>query len=873
MRRRGRYVPRQAANALKWNPQAQAYEILTESPNTSFPITPEDPGWVTWLGTASSFAFHSRYGHVCTIRRERVQRGDTYWYGYRRQGQKMFKRYVGRDADLTLARLETLAALLNAAEMPDALDMPSPRGKTDIVLPARHPSSRPPVASPLDRAVRSEHPEASATVTTASSPDPLLATKLRWPRPRAGLVHRGHLLDQLQQGAQQALTLISAPAGFGKTTLLAQWLATSGMPAAWLSLELSDNEPGRFLTYMIAALRTLDPQLGANTLPLLEAPQPTPLESILALLANDILARHPHDFLLVLDDYYLITAEPIQRATTFLIEHLPPQLHVVIATRADPPLPLARLRARGQLNELRAADLQFSSDETSAFLRTMSGLALPPEHLAAIERRTEGWIAGLQLAALSLQDRSDVGAFLASFTGSHRFILDYLSEEVLARQPDAVQAFLLQTSILERLSGPLCEAVTGQRDGQAMLEALDRANLFVISLDDERQWYRYHHLFADVLQRRLQQAQPALMADLHQRASAWYEQHNFAHEAVQHALAARDFEHAARLIERYAMAVFRQGQTALLVEWINALPDALVRTRPLLTMNYASALQLNDQLEEAEAHLQDAERALDGWRSAEEAGTVLGNTAVLRANSARFRGDLASYVALARTALDLVPEAEVTLRAVATMQVAHAFLVSGDVTASAEHQVYTAIAQAASSGYSRVHHRSLLMLAWLRVLQGRLRDAADIYEQAGRAAPGEQVLQVLNSSVPYFFGLGDLLREWNRLDEAERMLLQGMESISGARSTFADDMLQCYLALSRLYQARGEYGRAQAALDTFASLADARHFIPHLSAQAASALAQLDLMRGICQLPFTGRMRADSPLMRTIGAIRVSWNT
>jgi LuxR family maltose regulon positive regulatory protein len=315
---------------------------------------------------------------------------------------------------------------------------------------------------------------------------PLLATKLHVPRPHTHLVPRAHLVERLQQGMVRSLTLVSAPAGFGKTTLLAQWLVESDMPVAWLSLGPEDNDPTRFLSYLIAALQTLHAQLGTTALEMLHTPRPVPWETVLAVLANDLVERGGGDFALVLDDYHVITAESIQRSMTFLLEHLPPQLHLVLATRADPPLPLARLRAQGQLCEVRTADLRFGAAEVSAFLQAVMGLDLEASAIATLERRTEGWIAGLQLAALSLQGRTDASTFLATFTGSHRFVLDYLSDEVLARQSSVVQSFLLHTSILDRLSEPLCDAVTGQEGSQAMLEALERANLFVVPLDDER---------------------------------------------------------------------------------------------------------------------------------------------------------------------------------------------------------------------------------------------------------------------------------------------------------------------------------------------------------------------------------------------------
>ena len=674
--------------------------------------------------------------------------------------------------------------------------------------------------------------------------DPLLATKLYRPRPRTGLVARDHLLERLREGAHHALILLSAPAGFGKTTLLAQWLEESHVPVAWLSLEPADNEPQRFLAYVIAALRAVDPQLGAMSLSQLDASQPAPVESILTLLANDILTRQASDLLLVLDDYHVITAEPIQRAMTFLLDHLPPQLHVVIATRADPPLPLARLRARGQLTELRAADLQFSLEETSAFLHAMPSVTLSLADIAAIERRTEGWVTGLQLAALSLQGRTDVEAFLAGFTGSHRFVLDYLSEEVLSRQSQQVQAFLLQTSILQRLSGLFCDAVTGQNDSQSVLESLERSNLFVIALDETRQWYRYHHLFADVLQRRLQQVEPSLVPKLHQRASTWYEQYGFAGEAIHHALAARDFATAARLIERNAMTVIGRGQTTLVLEWTRALPEDLVHAHPLLEMYEATSLHLTDRLEEADVHLQAAERALGAHTPPDDVRRVRGDAALIRANFCRFRGDLRSHVTYGRAALDILPAGEAMLRAVAAMQVAQMFLVSGDAGPAVEQQLRAAISGAEAADYTQVHHRGLVLLARLQLMRGRLKQAHAVFEAAARAAPVDKVLQALNSSVPYYFALGDLLREWNHLDEAKWSLLQGMELIKGARSVFADDVLLGHLALARLFQASGKYREALATLNAFADLAGSRHYNSVMRAQAAAVRAHLELLQG-----------------------------
>ncbi len=354
-------------------------------------------------------------------------------------------------------------------------------------------------------------------------PAPILATKLYIPPPRPKAVLRPHLLARLNEGLHGKLILVSAPAGFGKTTLVGEWVATRNQPVAWLSLDEADGEPTRFLTYLVAALQTIAPTIGETLLGALHSPQPPPLDTLLTALLNELTSLSDPS-ILVLDDYHVVDAQPIDHALTFLLEHLPPQMHLVITTREDPPLPLARLRARGQLTELRANDLRFTPTEAAGFFSQVMGLDLLPTQVTALETRTEGWIAGLQLAALSLQGRADVPEFVQAFAGDNRYIVDYLVEEVLQQQPAPVRNFLLQTSILERLSGPLCDAVTEQADGKGILEALERGNLFVVPLDDQRLWYRYHHLFADVLRAHLPAEQPDRVPMLHQRASAWYEQ-------------------------------------------------------------------------------------------------------------------------------------------------------------------------------------------------------------------------------------------------------------------------------------------------------------------------------------------------------------
>ena len=816
-------MPKVPVYTVAWSPATETYELYQTRDREALRIVPDSPEWFTWLDQAPSFAFTGKSGHY-TARKEGKQHGDRYWYAYLATGEQLTKKYLGKTADLILERLEHIAGILSvqsAAQVP----------------------------LPLSPAIDVDGEEGAARQPLLSQwPDPftsLLATKLHIPRPRPHLVVRAHLIAQLQQGMECTLTLVSAPAGFGKTTLLAQWLAESGTLAAWVSLGPEDNDPTSFLSYVIAALQTLDAQIGTTALSLLRTPQPPPPEAVLAVLSNDLAGHEAGDFTLVLDDYHIINDESIQRGMTFLLEHLPPHLHLILASRADPPLPLARLRAQGQLCEIRTADLRFGAAEVSAFLQAVMGLDLEASAIAILEQRTEGWIAGLQLAALSLQGRADVSRFLAAFSGSHRYVLDYLSEEVLARQSAPMQQFLLHTCILDRLSGPLCDAVTGQEGSQAMLEALDRANLFVVSLDDERRWYRYHHLFAEVLLNHLQQTSPALVPTLHRRASAWYEQHELPAEAVQHALAVPDFELAARLIEPIAFPiVFHQGQIDTVRGWMNALPEALLRARPLLCIQQASYLMFTNQLEAAEARLQDAGRGIQEEMPAEQARDIRSYMLTIRAGIANLAGETMQGVSFARQALDLLPEAEVFLRMGALVTTAHAYLASGDVTPASERELAAADALIQTAGDLLAVERSKTLLARLYVLQGRLRQAAAAYEQVRQALPGPEALQTSFGSFFYHFALGDLLCEWNDLEAAERHLLQGMALINEPLTLEPFVALLGYTALARLQQARGNMREALATLDALAHLAQQRGFAPHLVTQGAAMRAQLKLAQG-----------------------------
>src|SRR6266567_1639047 len=650
---------------------------------------------------------------------------------------------------------------------------------------------------------------------------PILATKLYLPRLRPNVVSRPRLLGRRNEGLHRKLTLIAAPAGFGKTTLVSEWVALIERPkarrarTAWLSLDEGENDPARFVAYLVAALQTIAPTIGEGVLGVLQSPQPPPTESILTALLNEITTLPDH-FVLVLDDYHVIDAKPVDMALAFLVEHLPPQMHLVIATREDPHLPLARLRARGHLTELRAADLRFTASEAAAFLNQVMGLSLSAEDIAALEDRTEGWIAGLQLAALSMQGHQDVPGFIRAFAGDHRYIVDYLVEEVLQRQPAPVRSFLLQTAILDRLSGPLCDAVTGQEEGNARLEALERGNFFVVALDDKRHWYRYHHLFAEVLSAHLMAEQPDQVSTLHQRASEWYEHHGSAADAIRHALAAQDFARTADLVELAVPAMRRSRQEATVLGWLKALPDELVHCRPVLSVDYAGALLASGQLEGVEARLRDAERWLDTTADKTELALapaaemvvvdeaefrrLPGSIAVYRAGQAQARGEVANTMKYARQALDLVPEDDHLRRGSAAGLLGLAYWTSGDLEAA--HRSYTdCMVRVQMAGHISDAIGCSIALADIRMAQGRLREAMSTYERGLQLAT-EQGAHVLRGAADMHVGMSELYRERNDLHAATQHLLRSKEL--GELAGLPQNRYRWRVAMARIREAQGD---------------------------------------------------------------------
>jgi len=700
---------------------------------------------------------------------------------------------------------------------------------------------------------------------------PLLTTKLT-PPPRADLTPRPRLIERLRRVTEHQLTLIVAPPGFGKTTLLSAWLSTkdeggrmrdetTGPPlhpsshiphpfkVAWLTLDEADNDPVRFWAYLVAALEQQLPGIGADAVALLHAPQPAPIDTVLTVLVNAIAATSGQ-LVLVLDDYHVISAAPIQQALATLLAYLPPNFHLVIASRADVPLPLARLRARGQVAEIRAADLRCTPDEAAVFLRTLLGHDLMPDDIATLLERTEGWMAGLQLAALSLQGEPDAAGRIAAIRGDNRYIWDYLVDEVLDRQPAAVQQFLLHTAFLDRMCAELCDAVllgrtenhpegprpqgqprtdsdgSGSRfsvlGSQAMLEALESANLFVVPLDTERRWYRYHRLFADVLRLRLRQLHPELVTPIHRKAAAWYRHSGLTGEAIQHALAAQDWAEAAAAIEESAEALLMHGEVATLMGWARMLPPDALRMRPRLSLFYAAALTVVGQLDEAEVQVRAAEQATAAAGSAIADTPVAGATApfpgelaTIKAIVAAGRDDFSSAITYARTALAQLPAERTFWRLAATMGLSAAHWMRGELDQliqSTEDQ----LALSAATGNDLLHAAARLQIAYIQVMQGKLRLAAQtcwrlldpVADRVGALSPFAGWATTWLSDISY---------EWNDLDAAVRFARDGIAQSQRVGNT--EQQASNAVALAHALQAQGDTAAARAAMDQAVQLA------------------------------------------------------
>ena len=733
-------------------------------------------------------------------------------------------------------------------------------------------------------------------------PISLLTTKLYIPPTRPDLVPRLRLIEQLTDGLHRKLTLISAPAGFGKTTLVTEWLDSVRLDAknetqaenkiAWLSLDEGDNDLVRFLTYFIAALnqiKGIEATFGKGTLSMLLSPQPPSIETILTSLINEFAAISVR-IIFVLDDNHLIETQPIHDALTFLLEHLPPQMHLVIATREDPHLPLSRLRALGLLTELRVADLRFTSAEAAEFLNRVMDLDLSAEDITALETHTEGWIAGLQLAAISLQGKEDTTKLIKSFSGSHRLVLDYLFEEVLDQQSESVQNFLLQTAILDRLTGSLCDAITGQENGHETLKTLEQANLFIVPLDEERRWYRYHHLFADLLRQQLHQSaafstgdESGDVAELHKRASVWYEDNGLEIKAFHHAVAANDFEHAARLVEGDGMPLHLRGALDPVLNWLESLPTTVLDARPSLWVMYGSALLLAGQLTSVEGKLQSAEAALGGAELDDKTKFLVGFIASARAAMASYvmtsqptgvkqklqaaeaamedsesdekSQDLVGLVTPIRAALAINQQQVETVivqsrraleylhpnnpfRITPTWLLGVAYQLQGDRAAAS--RAYTeAISMSQAVGAFLITIPATIGLGNVQETENQLYLAAESYRR-GLQLGDDQPLPVACEA---YLGLARIFYEWNDLDAAQQHRQQSVQLARQLENT--DNIISCELFHTHLKLAQGDVAEAATILtqaDQFVRQHNFMHRMPEVAAaQVLTSLHQGDL--------------------------------
>ncbi|MHB8598569.1 MAG: LuxR C-terminal-related transcriptional regulator [Ktedonobacteraceae bacterium] len=736
-------------------------QVKTSSADTD--IVVGTTAWYGWLECHGSFRFACPEG-TFTARKER--RGDNwYWYAYRRQQGRLHTVYLGKSEDLTVIRLTEIAGLMSlecASAIREGTDQTAQSGKA------------------LDQ-------------------DELLTTKLVVPPVRSLLVARQRLIKRLDAGLSGKLILVTGPAGFGKTTLLSNWLHSCSLPTTWLSLDADDNDPVRFWTYVIAALQKLQAGIAEHALTMLPSVQTRSLATIMTAFIN-ALATLPNDVILVLDDYHVIDAQPVHDAITFLLDYMPPQFHLVLVSRSEPPLPLARLRARCHMVELTANDLRFSRDEAEVFFHNVMNLKLSDEDITALALRTEGWIAGLHLVSIALQGRQNVSQFVTEFQGNHRYILDYLASEVLQRQPQHIQQFLLQTSILDRFNGSLCDAVTDQKNSQAVIEQLEQANLFLIGLDDKRYWYRYHHLFVEFLYERLCRIQPEGLQALHHRAAQWHIRHGLITEAIRHALAASEFSLAAYLIQKMAQTMLMRREVTTLLGWLAALPDTIVQDAPHLSLVYAWALIHANQLEAVEQYLQNAESAIEAGKVLGEIPSMRGEIAAIRARVAAFSGDSSRTIELSQHALALLPEKAVHIRGEAALNLGIAYISNGN-TASASQAFVQAKDISEPAGNLRTASIAVRYLALLQVDRGILHQAAEMYRQGLNVAhsAGETMLPPLGFM---HLGLGELLYEWNKLDEATFHLEEAIER--GQRGGDVKIWLMAYLLLAHVKQTLGD---------------------------------------------------------------------
>jgi LuxR family maltose regulon positive regulatory protein len=811
-------MPRRATHLLRWSAERGVYELWERGACRQPPVSPDTPGWFAWLADVTSFSFQRTTGAISTVRKEKVQRGGAYWYAYHRSDGRMTKRYLGRDGDLTLARLE-----------------------------ADPPASDRYVTNADGQAPRQRRKRIS-TRHRGADDAPLLATRMVIPRAPARVVSRMHVAARLQRGMERPLTLLTAPPGFGKTTALAAWARQVEAPVAWVSLDSGDNEPGQFWAYILTALEQAAPGATGSALAMLRSPQGPPLPVLLRALLN-ALALAPHDIVLALDDYHRITEPVIHETLASLLDHPPTRLHLYLASRSEPPLPLARLRARDAVNEAHSDDLRFRLDEVAEFLAAVMETPLPFEDVLALAERTDGWVAGLQLAGLSLQRHPDPAAFVASFSGSNRHVMQYLGDEALAAQPPDVRDFLLRTALLDRMSAPLCDALTGQNNGRAMLERLARANLFVVALDDEGRWYRYYHLFADLLRLHLREEAPDLAPELHHRAARWLESDGQMMAAVEHLLAIPDFDAAADLMERMTNDLMRRGDIATLIGLLERLPGDVLARHPHLSLSLAEAFYARGKLVAAEELIAAAEHVVaempeSGADDQRRKRLLVGRIACDRAVLASMRGEADATISYAQTAIDNLADDDSLRRGGALITVGHARRFKGDLAAA--DAAYAEAAQltfAAGSPFLGALATDMRML--LANARGQLCLSANLSRQiiALAESRGEAARALAGNA---WANLGWRLYEWSDLDGAEDAFRNALAL--GEQWADVEDQAHSHLWMSLIYQARGEPELARQSLqradDLLHEVEQSGQTFPWMPPLVDAAAARLALMQG-----------------------------
>lgn len=782
---------------MKYVVQEDAHVYTEPSPVPLLMV--DTPAWYAWIEEIGQFTFQSRYG-TFSARKERLAngRGGSYWRAYRKKQGRLYRVYLGKSEQLTMARLTTVAR-----ELAHRLE----QGKTRNIDPARSPKENSTGSASL--AAHKTSGQASEQVTRQ-----LLRTKLHIPAFQSHRVARTRLVRCLNEGLKYRLILLSAAAGSGKTTLLGEWADQASALVAWLALDKEDNDPVRFWSYVIAALQ----QASLNTVEYIQASLRSQAFSSLQPVLHDLLNtldEEAREIVIILDDYHLIEAQAIHASLLFFLDHLPGHVHLMLASRYEPPFSVAQLRAKRQLFELHSADLSFTLPEAAAFFAQTEHLSLEIDDLQMLLERTEGWIAGMQLAALSLHSVENIHQFISTFTGSHRFILSYLINDVLEHQPEHVQHFLFSTSVLGRFTAPLCDALTGEQTGKALLAHLEQQNLFLFPLDNEGRWYRYHHLLAEALSSRLHEEQPERFYTFHRLASAWYAQQNLLEEAIRHALAATDFTCAADLLEQLVDTMLKQNEFAGVARWQELLPDVLIAGRPWLCLAWIRVYIASGRLDQAEESLRNLERSGLERINADASKAFHGRIAALYAHLYGTRGDAQASLVRAEQALELLPENEPEWRMSVRAAMGGAYLHAGKL-AEAEQTLREVLTYHLQKDEPYSVLTTLHPLGMTQILLGRPDLANATYLQGMQIASRYNLTR---SAVMGHIhaGRGNLLYEWNDLDSAQEHLVTGIELARRGENSI--QALDCMLTLSDVRQAQGRFQEALALLQQALELA------------------------------------------------------